>query len=474
MIRSMTTRNGRASRLREQGVGDDTSPEATGEDHGSGRGIWRDLLKGLLFIGLMLVVKLAVEHTSVGKQIHLASYNLLQAQLSTDHLPVTVVDISDIQPEKFDINGQVGTATPREPLLRMIEAIAEHEPKAIGVDIDFSPDGDFIHPRDPEFFQACLDMKRQRGVPIFLGIRRTMGRPQVEWLGDERYKELAANILIPNDSRRMLSEVEVGGNQSGVASGSPAPSKAMSVALADAYGSGAGRSHGWFDRVRGHVIGALERVGFVEKISERRLGPGLTVRDFLIDFSPLEEIKPIRTTNPVVLRDQSLRERFQGNVVLLGDGSMNKATDPFIVPGREQPYSGVFLHACAAYTLIKVPLYEVTGKGRIAIDVLFLLAILLTITFIRLHYRNRTAEEIATHRLQGFLTGFVVFAALIVGFVFVRVTRVMWDDFSLALGALILHPWIERQAEGFWGKLREHVPALLRRLIFKGNGRRPN
>src|SRR3989442_4773855 len=111
----------------------------TNARHNRGREIWRDLLKGLLFIALVPALKLAVEWTTFGKHLELMSYNLLQLQLPSKRVPVTILDISDLEPQVFNIDGQTGKATPRESLRGMIAAIAEQEPKAIGVDIDFSP-----------------------------------------------------------------------------------------------------------------------------------------------------------------------------------------------------------------------------------------------------------------------------------------------------------------------------------------------
>ena len=189
--------------------GHSVTPKDVRDRHRSG--IWRDLLKGLFFIALVLIIETGVEWTTFGKQLKLMSYNLLQLQLSSDRVPITIVDISDLEPQVFNLEGRSGKATPRDSLRQMIEAIADQEPRAIGVDIDFSPDDDgYIHPRDPEFFQYCLDVSKRKGVPVFLGIRRTISRPPSEWLGSEKYRGLAANILIPKDSKRMVNVIKVG------------------------------------------------------------------------------------------------------------------------------------------------------------------------------------------------------------------------------------------------------------------------
>jgi hypothetical protein len=415
-----------------------------------------------------------VEQTVFGKQLQLMSYNLLQLQLSSEHIPVTIVDISDLEPQDFSLEGRTGRATPREPLREMIAAIAEQQPMAIGVDIDFSPDENgFVHPHDPDFFQFCLDIQEETGIPVFLGIVRTVGGSPASWLGNEKYQGLAANIIIPRDSRRMVhlitmsEELPPGGvlNQS-------MPSRAMSLALAAAYGREARETSGWLRRIHAFSIGWLTRLAAIEKVSERRLGPGLAVEDFLVDFSPLESIEPLRTINPTILRDASQRKRFEGKVVLLGDATLGKATDTFLVPGRQDPYPGIFLHASAAYTVIKAPLFEVTNRGRVAIDVVFALAVLVAVLSIRLYY-SRTQERVATYRLQGLFTLLVVVVALLGGVWFVRFTRVMWDDFLLALAALIFHPSMERFLGASWGRVLTSAPGGWRRLTIEGHEEKP-
>jgi CHASE2 domain-containing sensor protein len=446
----------------------DGAPPASNE-HGRGREIVYDLLKGLLVIAVVLALKLAVEYTAVGKQLELACYNLLQLRLSDERVPVTVIDTSDLKPEQYNIDGQVGTATPRESLRKMLAAITEQKPKAIGIDIDFSPDKNgYIRPDDPDFFQFCLDMQKQRGVPIFLGIYRTRALPPEEWLLVPEYQELAANILIPNDRRRMLYEIKVESRETHEGSAKANKSgKAMSVALADAYRRGTVDAPGWPQRVHENILEGLHRLGFIEQVSEKQLGEGLTVADFLVDFSPIDSIETVRTIDPVVLRDRSQRENIEGKIVLLGVASLDVANDHFEVPGHEgRQYPGVLVHACAANTLIQSPLFEITQRGRLYIDILFSLVILLPVILIRLYYKNRTSDEVAKHRLQGLLMITVVFVAIVIGVICVRLTRVMWDDFLLALTAIVFHPSIERRLEGSWAWLLNHAPNAFQRLVF--------
>ena len=434
---------------------DGPSPGAATSKRYHGREIWRDVLKGVLFIAFGLSISLLVERTTFGKHLELMSYNFLQTQLSTQRVPITIVDISDLARKDFIVDGETVTATPREPLKEMIQAIAEQQPKAIGIDIDFSPDENgYILPSDPEFFQFCLDVGKQRGVPVFLGIKRTIAKPSAEWLGDEKYEDLAANILVPRDSKRMLNLLHVGDKTTpGATEEKAKPSKTMSALLADAYGQEASGSA--FGRLHGSLMNRLANTGLIEKLSEKQLGPGLSVQDFLVDYGPLESIETIPATSAAALRETSQRQRLQGRIVLLGDATLGKAADTFVIPAREQPYPGVFLHACAAYTLVGAPLYELTGKGHIVIDILLSGLILAAIVLVGFRYRDEESRELATHRLRGGFTLLIVFVAIIVGVVLVRITRIMWDDFFLALILLVFHPSIEQRVEGLWKKIRK-------------------
>lgn len=120
-------------------------------------------------------------------------------------------------------------------------------------------------------------------------------------------------------------------------------------------------------------------------------------------------------------------------------------------PGREQRFPGVYLHASAAYTLSRAPLYELKWPGRLAIDALLALAVLLGVTFVQLILGCLTGREVAAHWLQVLFTGLVIAAAFVGGVLFVGTTRLMWSDFIMVLLALLLHPLVEH----LWEKIRE-------------------
>jgi hypothetical protein len=395
---------------------------------------------------LVLGVKVGIEHTVVGKQFELLGYNWLQRELSRPSVPVQIVDISDLPISKTTIDGKAYEATSREALTKIIDVIAEQDPAAIGIDLDFSPDQGYVTPRDPDFFQYCLD----RGVPIFLGVDRTHLLPPKVWLNLEQYEKLGASIVVPEEgTKRMPGWIQSSPNF--------APGKTMSAALA----SGFGESH--------CAIGdLLQRAGLAEQVSKKELGRGGSVGEFLVDYGPLETLIDNRTVikNPDSI---SVTERvFRNKIVLIGDatpGAPGEGPDNFVVDGFPKPVRGVYIHACAAYTLAVAPLYELKWQGRVTIDVALSLGILVVITVIRLKFASES-RRVATDWLQTLLTAFVVLAAFALGVLFVSLTCTIWSDFVLALGAIVVHPPIARRMENL-GKHIGSIPSMFRRLVLE-------
>src|ERR1700738_1515253 len=109
-------------------------------------------------IVLLLVLKSLFELTPCGQYIEDRAYEFLLAGFvaegTKDSPSVLIVDISQIKPLPWERNGVKGeSATPRPPIEDLIEVLSDPNlpthPKAIGVDIDFSPDnGQLIHPDD--------------------------------------------------------------------------------------------------------------------------------------------------------------------------------------------------------------------------------------------------------------------------------------------------------------------------------------
>jgi CHASE2 domain-containing sensor protein len=141
----------------------------------------------LVSMGLALVLAFAnafyFDRSGLGQRIERMTYEMLQGQLSpnfsTSSFPVALVDIGNLARNEVD---QGEPVTPRESLIDLILAVADQEPRAIGVDIDFSPDAGGYAPNDFLFFKTCEIVNSAKGIPVYLGAGRTLAEDPSVWL----------------------------------------------------------------------------------------------------------------------------------------------------------------------------------------------------------------------------------------------------------------------------------------------------
>jgi hypothetical protein len=330
----------------------------------------------------------------------------------------------------------------------MMLALVDQKPTAIGIDIDFSPPPEqytYLTPDDEEFFQFCQNLTKQTKIPIFLGVNRRAVLPKQIWLASADWEELGAVITVPEKENRWMPAWIDSPN-----------AQTMSAALSNNFRKSHCRSAEWF-----------ERFNLVRQISETRKGEDLTIGEFLVDYSaidPLKEYQTMRTIQPETIRDQG--HLFKGKMVLIGDATLGKATDLFVPPDRNQVVPGIFFHASAAYTLVRRPLYHITLPGRIVIDLLEAVGILLAILGIRLYFKRKTRKEVNTHRLEGAFTILIVLLAIFIGVLMVHKTCVVWSDFILAIAALVLHPSLEKRFDRLKERAGRTIPRITKWLLF--------
>ena len=412
----------------------DNSPLPPAQTTSKKRQIGLELLKGVLFIALLAGIKMIVEHTPAGESIERSGYDYLQKQLSSsDPVPVVVVDFSALEPEEFNVNGQIGIATPRKTLQELITAATEVKARVIAVDIDFSPGPTgYMYPGDPQFFEFCLRNK----VPVVLGISRTESLTPDKWLGNEDYQALAASMIVPNDTRKMPKWIRV---EKDAAHG-----PTLAAALAERFQQAESRLAKWL-----HVY------QLVEQVSEKELGQDVVVGEFPVDYSPLKTLidKTFTTANPIVVKDQA--HLLRDKIVLFGRGKLSNDGDRFTVEGFGHQVPGVYVHASAAYTLHNARLYELTSGSRLGIDVALSLIVLIGVIAFRYYF------GLEHHLLQIVFTVLVIVLAFIFGVAFVAQTRILWTDFILVLALLILHVPVERKVPGAFRKICQGVKRRL-------------
>lgn len=414
-------------------------PESASQRHRFLRYVVSGILLTLILIGLEMLLE---NFTVMGREFRVTGYRLLQHRLSSalsEPLPVTVIDISDLEPEL--VAGTDSKATPRRELQQMLGVIGDQSPSAIGIDIDFSPDKNgWIDPvHDPQFFETCLTLKSpsDRHIPVYLGVNRSQILGPESWLGNERYEPLAASMVVPRGAQKMTTELQI--------PGSPKPLFSLATRLADAY---RGQQSIPFWARWGQSLGLLE------SLSQSDL-QGVHVKELMIDYAPrfLLQKEKIRYGQLQSLGADQARERLFHKIVVIGAAELEKTSDVFSV--MNEPTPGTIVIACAAYTLVQSSaLYELTLVGNILTS----LALSAVVFFLvgGLWY-SQPGKRFDVERLRVVCTLLVAAAVLLAGMLFVRHTHVAWGGFVIVLLALALCRRFESVIE--W--LRETFPKAI-------------
>lgn len=408
-------------------------------------GFLKYMIVGMIVTVLLLGGMILFEKSSFGHRAEMWAFEFLQRRLTPfdpkKDMPVVIVDIGQ-QP-----GGSSSQATSREYLRSLIDVLVERGPNAIAIDEDFSPnETGWASDDDPEFFEFCLKTKRERGVPIFLGVHEARDEDSDTWLGSPKYKEMAVALMGPReDTSRMPLWVQYPGVSEKLPS--------LSAALAKEYLKSAPKakwhwpewavhitSDGFPGRQR-HVVG--NRVEY-------------DIAETLVNYSKLELIQKL--TLPTVNSDfiANSGDMFTSKMVIIG--AVTDATDASGVPGRDNAtFAGVLLHASAAYTLAKEPLYEFTTAVRWILDLVISAFVLLCVASLNAFYIKKD-KKFSLEKWQARFIYLTVILVIGAGVALVRWGGVMWLDFILVIAALLMHPRIEHASKLLWKKVKAVTP----------------
>jgi CHASE2 domain-containing sensor protein len=323
--------------------------------------------------------------------------------------------------------------------MEIIQAVAKQHPKAIGVDIDFGPNPDgWKDDNDPRFFDFCLSMKQETGVPIFLAVYTTQAQPAVAWLGLERYKELAAaGVIDANDAKRLPRWIQAKGVRDRLTT--------MSAALANSYAESLPGPYEW---LRKTVEVTTDNQHGIERVGEDQMRFGFS----LVNYTKLDEIQA-RTQDKISATSiEESVEKFTGKIVLLGDATSFEGRDAFIVPGRSQPVAGVYLIACATYSLAVEPLFEFNKRTRLGLDLLIALVLFVLMEGARRRY-VKIRPDTRFFRASNAILVAVTFLVILFGIFMVAWCHIMWFDIPAVITASRLHPRVEQILVRFGKKL---------------------
>jgi CHASE2 domain-containing sensor protein len=365
------------------------------------------------------------------------SYDWLQTRLTPvakAAANIVVVDVSDI-PTVSRAEDPGTQYTPRDRLLGVITTIDRQGPAAIGIDIDFALDesGEYFTPGDPVFLKNLIKLQTR----TFVGVSRGLGAGPAEVLRDPAFTPLVTYVIRQNPdgfgpNPRMSEYAEIPYlNADGTPAADPWMVRSLAVALAGEPAAGSWPAWLVVRRTRQPIDAET---------------PGLAVHPYLVDFSPIDDFERAAIPSAALpAMGPSLKDR----IVLVGRASKGNwptnLSDTFTVPGhRESAYPGVLLHACATYTLLNATLWQFTPAGSLVVDLGFSALVFIALAAVALFYNSIVVQDVAVHRLNKLFTWAAVFGVFAIGLWFVNRTRLMWPDYVLVAGSLLLHSSLEQ------------------------------
>ncbi|HKY52796.1 MAG TPA: CHASE2 domain-containing protein [Anaerolineales bacterium] len=391
----------------------------------------------LFWSAFTIVVLLAATHalhfTDKGHRLELDTYEFLQNLLPSgadEELPITVVDIGKVP------GGKDGP-TSRPKLREMIDALAKHRPAVIGIDINFSPGATgWKVDDDPKFFDYCLAVKKETGIPIYVAVYETQDEPSTTWLGLDRYKELAAASLVdPTDTRRIPLWIK--------SDTSSEKLQTLSAALAKSM---RGTSPGPLSFLKGTLESLNDHEYGIER-GEDRMRFGMS----LVNYRRHDQIRSETLSTISAQSINEAGEKFTGKMVLVGDAT--NAQDSFSVSGHGQ-IPGVYVLASAAYSLAADPLFEFNSRWRIIFDVLFAAILFAGIETVRRIYVKKIAGK-RFHKARLAMTWGLAFLVFVLSIAAILFLHIVWFDFPAIIAALLLHTRVEHFISHRWKKSKD-------------------
>ena len=437
----------------------------------------RPIVFGLAVAGLLILAKrFLVEPTVFGQQLDQMGARLLQVQLrnssgSRDN-PVRIVDISSLKPSSPASATGAIVVTDRPELTKYLDQVAKAGPRAIGIDLIFDPAPDgTISDEDYNFLNHCLNLTGPHGpIPVRVGIYSTLALGPERWLGDPRFKDLGASIIVPfkdEDHKsaptgRMFRQFRFKVNNKPVTANSLSYSL-FQIAQREATNQLKLTKH--FD--------ASGRVEFEADTP------------FLINFGVLQKLMGPPSKSSIIKAEDigSHSSDLRDNIVLIGRATPGEAPDVFTTTASDDPIPGVYIHAAAVYTLMEAPLWELSGWVRYSIDFLLALVILVLdrwmdhLRGLGSHDKGRTTPSAISFLARATFSGMgapmwlgslpeVVVPALLavcvlmVGVLFVVFTKFYWTDFVAVAIVLLIHKPLEAGCHIVW-EVAQESPRLL-------------
>ena len=436
---------------------------------------WRDIGKDVLFATAILVLMTFVNGwmTSLPEVqlVKRGTYDWLQwTRTSSAETPAVALDLQT-QEILQAFGGGRPKFTSRRDLERILTALSElpTPPRAVAVAVDFSPvDGEYVSPYDPRFFAFCQGL-RQKGMPVYLGIDRTVEQPSDTWLGAPKYKDLAVSMRLRTRDAGGGDDAPGGGVQgaevrrtwlwTSTKSDEDCPTLAAAVAgIFPPRDPAAGTdARDRFRRPAPELPGPLQP--FLQRYSGETVGKA-ELSSFQVDYGSLAKLQAV-SKNASTLDPDTIREHarlYAGKLVVIGDAT----SEQLPIPGRTMT-SGLMIHAAAAATLAKAPLDTLSSLGSTAVDLFLFALAIIPMSLLRLWAVGRPGLLGHEDRVGKLLSWTAVLIVYVAGSGWFARSGVMWDDYWIVIGAMFFEPLLSGPlhtgGSRLWQKAAAALPA---------------
>jgi CHASE2 domain-containing sensor protein/class 3 adenylate cyclase len=392
----------------------------------------RRFLIGWLLTLAGLPVCAAIANVAAGTVagIHLRQFayeTLLQVGAQpASQIPITIVDIRDLPhhpafPEASDDNENI---VDRAALQKVLDAVAKHKPRVIGLDIDLGPFKEGAALGDGELLRDCLRIRLE--TPVYVAVKRSLAYSNSSHLvfdpdnPEADYGDMVTHPghapLNPQDQQRSFDELSLPIEQAdGKVLRQVVPS--LPVKIAEAFS--------------GIRVQPPERAAPQRSTPAQLHGP-----QFLVNYVVAPQLA--QPSNTLRVRDQSdlvgKGEMFEGKMVIIG--SSDERLDNWIIPGTNVRTSGVYWQAAVAYTRALAPLYLANGLTEFFLMLLAGLAILLP--GLILAPRSLVAARVKpVSPMVPAITVTSVCGLILLSLMLVRFVNLLWLDVGLFIIVLL-------------------------------------
>ena len=300
-------------------------------------------------------------------------------------------------------------------------------------------------------FDYLLDKQKRFSLKISVGVDRSKYGTSEDWLGMEKYRELAVMLALPAKGNRRMPLWIARGNTAacqiyinqlklkveddtetvtdeGLSSCLPS----MSTELAMHYDAKEEAST---------VRTFLRQFGRKLEREKVKTDQQISTASYLVDYGQVQRLR--EQTASVVDGKIVPAVDFNGRVVILGNTQWEATLDKYPVPPWQTEVAGVYFHASGTNTLIDGHLIELTEMGSLFLDVLSALVVAVgTLLLLDIKFRKKKVSE---ELVRWVVTWILIAGVAVMGCVLVRETRILWTDWLWICIALLIHGWMERR-----------------------------